>query len=222
MTSVKDSARNRAPRTRRTQSERSDETQKKIIQSALKLLQSKGIRAANLQDIARGAKVTLGAVQHHFPNRQVLMERLIDEVMAPLSRQSELWPSPSITVEKRAHDFVKTCWEMLYGLPSYVAAWSLFYGCKSEPELFSRIDFNRAESDPIFFNRFIECFPEVRLKHADPQALASLIFASLRGIGVFQIFNVDQSEKNSQLNLLANMIIWACQNTAVNPDGTPV
>lgn len=166
--------------------------------------------------------MTLGAVQHHFANRQVLMERLIDEVMSPLSQKSELWPSPALPLEKRAYDFVKTCWDMLYGLPSYVAAWSLFYGCKSEPELFSRIDDNRAKSDPIFFDRFIECFPEVKEKHRDPQAVASLIFASLRGIGVFQVFNVVSTEQNAQLTMLANMIIWACQNTAVNPDGTPV
>ncbi|WP_390622881.1 TetR/AcrR family transcriptional regulator [Ralstonia syzygii] len=161
-------AKTRTPRGRRTQEERSDTTQRKIIQSALKLLQNKGIRAANLQEIARGARVTLGAVQHHFTNRQVLMERLIDEVMAPLSGDGAVWPSRDLPLDERAHEFVRTCWRTLYGSPNYVAAWSLFYGCKAEPELFARIDQSRAEADPVFFERFIEYFPEIAAVHEKP------------------------------------------------------
>ncbi|MGT2460180.1 TetR/AcrR family transcriptional regulator (plasmid) [Cupriavidus basilensis] len=204
-------AKPRAVRPRRTQEERSDATQRRIIQSALKLLRTKGIRAANLQEIARGAKVTLGAVQHHFTNRQILMERLIDEVMEPLSSKGAVWPSLDLPFEERAHRFVRTCWDVLYGAPSYVAAWALFYGCKAEPELFSKIDQSRAHSDPIFFERFIECFPEIRAAHENPRELASLVFATLRGMGVFQLFNVEAVELDGQLNMLTKVIVWAGQ-----------
>lgn len=209
------SAKTRTP-TRRTQEERRDTTQRKIVQSALKLLRTKGIRAANLQEIARGAKVTLGAVQHHFGNRQVLMERLIEEVMKPLSSQGAVWPSAELPFEERAHQFVRTCWDVLYGSPSYVAAWALFYGCKAEPELFSKIDQSRADSDPVFFERFIECFPEIRAAHENPRELASLVFATLRGMGVFRLFNVDAAEYEGQLNMLTKVIVWAGQPGAGN------
>ncbi|MHA6848639.1 TetR/AcrR family transcriptional regulator [Ralstonia syzygii] len=207
-------AKTRTPRGRRTQEERSDTTQRKIIQSALKLLQNKGIRAANLQEIARGARVTLGAVQHHFTNRQVLMERLIDEVMAPLSGDGAVWPSRDLPLDERAHEFVRTCWRTLYGSPNYVAAWSLFYGCKAEPELFARIDQSRAEADPVFFERFIEYFPEIAAVHENPRELASLVFATLRGMGVFQLFNVDSAEVEGQLNMLTKVIVWAGKSGA--------
>ncbi|WP_347615055.1 TetR/AcrR family transcriptional regulator, partial [Comamonas thiooxydans] len=77
---------------RRTQAERSQTTQRKIIKSAIRLLQKVGFQQTNLQEIARGAKVTLGAVQHQFGSRQALMEQVVDEIMAPLAAAGAGWP----------------------------------------------------------------------------------------------------------------------------------
>ncbi|QCP49610.1 TetR/AcrR family transcriptional regulator [Trinickia violacea] len=194
---------------RRTQEERSDATRRRIIQSAMRLLYKKGFRATNLQDIARGARVTLGALQHHFASRQVLMERLIDEVMAPLSDDGVVWPPLDLPLEKRAREFVRLAWQTIYGVPSYVAAWSLFFGCKSSPELFARIDANRARSDPIFFARFVTCFPEIEAQHANPQQFAGFVFASLRGMAMFDLFDVAQEEIDGQLDVLVQIIVQA-------------
>jgi AcrR family transcriptional regulator len=200
---------------RRTQEERSDATRRKIIQSAMRLLQKKGFRAANLQDIARGAKVTLGALQHHFSSRQILMERLIDEVMAPLSDDGVVWPPLELPLEKRAGEFVRLAWETIYGVPGYVAAWSLYFGCKSSPELFARIDANRASSDPVFFARFLSCFPEIGAQHPNPQQFAGFVFASLRGVGMFSLFDVAQSETDGQLEVLVSVIVQAGQSRRI-------
>lgn len=199
----------RQPVRRRTQEERSDATRRRIIQSAMRLLHKKGFRATNLQDIARGARVTLGALQHHFASRQVLMERLIDEVMAPLSDDGVVWPPLDLPLESRAREFVRLAWETIYGVPSYVAAWSLYFGCKSSPELFARIDAHRASSDPVFFARFISCFPEIEAQHPNPQQFAGFVFASLRGIGMFSLFDVAAEETNGQLDVLVSVIVQA-------------
>ena len=134
MNTVSKAISSRKPVARQTQEERSDATRRRIVQSAMRLLHKKGFRGANLQEIARGARVTLGAVQHHFSNRQVLMERLIDEVMAPLSDDVVVWPvwhSGALSLEERARAFVRVAWETIYGVPSYVAAWSLFFWMQS-------------------------------------------------------------------------------------------
>ena len=175
----------------------------------MRLLYKKGFRATNLQDIARGARVTLGALQHHFASRQVLMERLIDEVMAPLSDDGVVWPPLDLPLEKRAREFVRLAWQTIYGVPSYVAAWSLFFGCKSSPELFARIDANRARSDPIFFARFVTCFPEIEARHPNPQQFAGFVFAGLRGMGMFDLFDVAREEIDGQLDVLVQIIVQA-------------
>ncbi|AKJ68397.1 hypothetical protein PATSB16_24090 [Pandoraea thiooxydans] len=194
---------------RRTQEQRSDTTRQQIIQSALTLLREKGVRGANLQEIARGAQVTLGALQHHFPNRQILMERLIDEVMSPLSDQGAVWPSASLPLAQRASAFVRTAWQTMYGIPSYVAAWSLFFGCKASPELFERINANRVRADPEFFRRFLEHFPEIAAYHPNPEQFGGFVFASLRGMGIFNLFPISKKEIDGQLNILVQVIVQA-------------
>jgi AcrR family transcriptional regulator len=175
----------------------------------MRLLHKKGFKATNLQEIANGARVTLGALQHHFANRQVLMERLIDEVMAPLSDDGVVWPNPELPLDERAREFVRLAWETIYGVPSYVAAWSLFFGCKASPELFARIDATRAQSDPVFFAKFISCFPEIEAQHRKPQEFAGYVFATLRGMGLFFLFDVGKEETQGQLDVLADVIVQA-------------
>jgi AcrR family transcriptional regulator len=173
------------------------------------LLHKKGFKATNLQEIANGARVTLGALQHHFANRQVLMERLIDEVMAPLSDDGVVWPNPELPLDERAREFVRLAWETIYGVPSYVAAWSLFFGCKASPELFARIDATRAQSDPVFFAKFVSCFPEIEAQHPKPQDFAGFVFATLRGMGLFYLFDVGKVETQGQLSVLVDVIVQA-------------
>lgn len=197
------------PPGRRSQEARSDATQKRIIASAMRLLEKKGFKAANLTDIARGAKVTLGALQHHFASRQALMERLIDEVMAPLRDHGEVWPDPALPIGQRAEAFVQRAWETMYGAPKYIAAWSLFFGCKASPDLFARIDTARKHSDPVYFERFLSFFPEVSAHHPAPHHFASFVFTSLRGMGVFNLFEVDPDEVSGQLAVLSQCIAQA-------------
>ncbi|MEP6501713.1 MAG: TetR/AcrR family transcriptional regulator [Betaproteobacteria bacterium] len=196
----------RSKRAPKTQAERSDSTQRRIVESAMKLIYKEGFQKANLQNIAQGAKVTLGALQHHFGNRQALMERVVNDVMAPLGDHGAVWPDASLPLDQRAREFVQKAWENIYGPPSYVAAWALFFGCKATVALFKRIDARRAADDPIFFARFLELFPEIGKHHKHPEAFAAMVFATLRGIAVFKLFSVSAESVEQQLACLADLI----------------
>ena len=60
-------------RQRISQTERVENTQRKLIDAALQLLHEEGFKVATLQAIARKAQVSLGALQHHFKTRDALM-----------------------------------------------------------------------------------------------------------------------------------------------------
>ncbi|MFM0013822.1 hypothetical protein PQR46_25480 [Paraburkholderia sediminicola] len=137
------------------------------------------------------------------------MERLIDEVMEPLSDDGVVWPPATLPLDERAREFVRLAWQTIYGVPSYVAAWNLFFGCKASPELFERIDATRARSDPVFFSRFITCFPEIEKNHPAPEQFAGFVFATLRGMGLFGLFDVAQAETDGQLEVLVQIIVQA-------------
>ncbi|MGE4593323.1 TetR/AcrR family transcriptional regulator [Alcaligenes sp.] len=198
---------------RRSQAERSEAAQRKIIASALRLLQRVGFHRTLLTDIARGAKISLGSLQHHFGSRQVLMERIVDEVMAPLAPVGAAWPknAADLPLEERANEFVRLVWERVYAPPSYVAAWSLFFGCKATP-LFKRIDQHRAEQDPLYFAQFVEVFPEISQRHPQPHHFAAVVFAALRGLAVMRLFKIDEEATAQDLQIISQMIVRAGSN----------
>lgn len=203
----------RAAPKRRRQSERSEASQRKIIKSALQLLEKVGFQQTNLQLIARGARMTLGALQHQFGTRQALMERVVDEVMAPLADLGAVWPTDArlLPLEQRARQFVELAWERVYGPPSYVAAWSMFFGSKMTPKLFKRINEYRERSDPKFFKHFAAIFPEVNKHYPQAEQFAAVVFATLRGIAILRLFDVAESDTKAQLEVLVSMIVQAGQ-----------
>ncbi|TGN99180.1 TetR/AcrR family transcriptional regulator [Burkholderia sp. USMB20] len=209
---------------RRTQAERSETTQRKVIASAIRLLQKVGFQETNLQEIARGAKVTLGAVQHQFGTRTALMERVVDEVMQPLGELGAVWPDEGLQfpLEERASRFVHSAWDSVYGPPSYVAAWSLFFGCKTSPQLFKRINEHRAKHDPSFFAHFVAVFPEIARTHPEPEQFAAVIFAALRGLSIMRLFETNEEATEKQLQVVVQMIVDAGKSGVAsnNTDGT--
>jgi AcrR family transcriptional regulator len=202
-----------ARRSRTPQSERVEATQRKIIDSALTLLRDGGVKAATLQAIARGAEVSLGAVQHHFESRDALMERLVEEVMEPLGDQGSVWPDKSLLLQERAEQFVQRAWLHIFGTPNYPVAWNLFFGCKSIPTLFERVSRKRRLVDQGFYDQFLATFPELK-QHPHPQGVAALVFDSLRGAGVQELFAVDAAEKEGTLQVLADFIVQAAGRAA--------
>jgi AcrR family transcriptional regulator len=203
-------------RTRIPQNERIEATQRKIIESAQRLLREEGFKSATLQAIARGANVSLGALQHHFESRDALMERLVDEAMAPLSDHGGVWPDQTLPLRERAEVFVEQAWTRIFGATSYLTAWSLFFGCKATPSIFSRIDAKRANEDKQFFSRFQESFPELKEHHPHPNAFTASVFSTLRGLGVFELFDVPASEKHEELQALVETIVRACSPSAID------
>lgn len=197
---------------RRPQQERSRTTQRKIIQSAINILQQQGYHHTRLQDIAQGAQLTLGALQHQFGNRQVLMEQVVDEVMAPLGRLTEGWSIDALQLPltQRAEDFIRSAWDNVYGTPRYLAAWSMFFGAH-QTTLFERIEAHRAVHDPIYNAHFVDTFPEIVAHHPQPAQLAEIIFASLRGMAVMRLFERQPEDLDIRLGLLAEQIVRAGQ-----------
>ncbi len=64
--------------------EDADVTRQHLLQSALRVFSDKGFAATRLEDIAKAADVTRGAIYHHFGNKQELFIALFKERMDPV------------------------------------------------------------------------------------------------------------------------------------------
>ena len=79
-----------APILRRTQAERRDESQRRLLEAAAALIQERGMAAATFENIGVRAGYSRGLATQHFGSKQGLIEALIDispSPSAPENRQ---------------------------------------------------------------------------------------------------------------------------------------
>lgn len=74
---------------RRTQAERSDEMRQRLIEASAIVLRRKGYAGLRTDEVARVAKVSRGALQHHFPSKDSLVVATAEHLLtASLTRGS--------------------------------------------------------------------------------------------------------------------------------------
>ena len=73
---------------RRTKEE-AEQTRKRIMQAAVRTFHRRGIARTTLEQVARAARVTRGAIYWHFSGKQALLRAIRDEVSLPLVDQSD-------------------------------------------------------------------------------------------------------------------------------------
>lgn len=75
------------PPRRRTQAERSDEMQQRLVEAAATVLRKKGYAGLRTDEVARAAKVSRGALQHHYPSKDSLVVATAEHLLrASLTR----------------------------------------------------------------------------------------------------------------------------------------
>ena len=77
-----------ATKKRRTQKERSDTTTGEILEAARGLFATDGYQATSLDDIAKAAKVTKGAIYHHFSGKEALFRAVFEREERRLAERS--------------------------------------------------------------------------------------------------------------------------------------
>lgn len=81
---------NTVPRkTRRTQDERSSETQRRILDAAFEVLREKGYHNFTTYDVAARAGVSRGAQLHHFPSKNDLIAAAMEHVLNQSAARSK-------------------------------------------------------------------------------------------------------------------------------------
>ncbi|MCU1349366.1 MAG: uncharacterized protein JWO56_2396 [Acidobacteria bacterium] len=59
--------------------QKSERSRRQVLDAALDLFSHQGYRGTTLREIAEGAKVSVGNVYHHFPEKEAIFKTLLDE-----------------------------------------------------------------------------------------------------------------------------------------------
>jgi AcrR family transcriptional regulator len=119
---------------RRTQAERSSATRERIIRATLDLLHLHGYSAASTIAVARHAGLSLGALQHQFPTKALLMASVARRFAARrfLVYRSAI-KGATLGIE-RFEALTKASWSMI-GTKELAASMEIELAMRNDPEL---------------------------------------------------------------------------------------
>jgi AcrR family transcriptional regulator len=96
----------------------SESTRKALVDSAITLFTKQGYAATSLDAVARRARVTKGALYHHFSGKQALFEAAFDLVeQAAVGRLSEVLAGAGTPWERAIHGvevYIQSCLDPSY------------------------------------------------------------------------------------------------------------
>lgn len=103
-------------------------TRNRILDSAVEVFSRKGVSQTSLNDVAREARVTRGAIYWHFSNKLAMFEAMIQRLVCPLminasDRATRMAANPSRFIEEVVEEF----FGKMLSDPSFVKVFEIFW-----------------------------------------------------------------------------------------------
>lgn len=105
----------RAERKRRTQEERSAETQRRLIEATLDALHENGYARVTTSEIAERAGVSRGALLHHYATKEELVTVSVEKQLQDSTAEIRSWLARVRSGDLKLDDFLDHLWEMYSG-----------------------------------------------------------------------------------------------------------
>jgi len=157
------------------------ETHKKILMAATELFARQGYHKTTITDIAQAVNLTSGAVFHHFPSKESLLEAVVDwlsrgiEIYSQHLKQAE---KGSLAVAKGVVDIMCEHFHRQPEATICLAALATEFAGSSHPME------NRLKG---VYQDFIEAFSRILQNHpkvTDSRAAATALIGAVQGIAV--------------------------------------
>jgi AcrR family transcriptional regulator len=187
---------------RRTNAERSAATRAKLIEAAVQSLHKFGYAATTTILVAKRAKVSRGAMLHHFPNKIDLVLAAA-KYAADYQRSSHRRKLRDIAAGRdRFLAITEVSWETARE-PSAVALLEIMIASRSDKALRTRFAPLAAELEQSTREAVWDCAKETGIKdRATIDAMVHLHTAAMRGLSIQDIFASNGSNSDPAFKLL--------------------
>lgn len=193
---------------------KSAQTRTRLLTAAEEILLSRGHGQLSIHEVARVARMTTGAVQHHFGSKAALMMEALAHLVTKLSESADFWPPAHWTKRRRAEHFVAQAWAQLYSQPRFSVAWSAYLAVRDDRMLTEHIKARRSELGQTLAGHMCTSFPELAMQ-AQGAARMQFILSSLRGLGLLTPFT-DASAIQPQLRVLSETLLLFLNDVETN------
>ena len=155
---VRDSVAVARPKPRRTQAQRSADTQDALLNAAVECLIDLGYRGTTTTEVARRAGVSLGAMLHHFPTKADLLAAAVAHVMRRRQKEFQEAIVHLRGATQRLDAAIGLLWEGISG-PTFLAWVELWVGARTDPDLTEALREMDDEYDRVNQTLLRELFP---------------------------------------------------------------
>jgi AcrR family transcriptional regulator len=191
-TDGKSPARSIRPVRHRRPQRRSSETQQKLIDAAIQLLQESGFSRLTLTDVARRAGLTSGAIQHHFSSRRALIRSVVESLYPVLHIVVDHVAAADRSVPDRINRLIDVYWS-IYGRSEYLVFWELVFGTRQLPELRDYLRSLQKELVAGAVADIVRLFPDIGMRPRRAKQLFVFITCQLRGLALLSLFEEAQA-----------------------------
>ncbi|MBL8265265.1 TetR/AcrR family transcriptional regulator [Steroidobacter sp.] len=175
-----------APRQRRTQAERSTQTRQKLLDAAIQLAHESGFSRLTINDVAKRAGLTSGAVQHHFFSSRELL-RAVAEAVYPIFQLSLDETAHTKSLQRRLDQIIDIYWSM-YRSPEYLVFWDLLFGTRGNAELREVLATMQKDVVARAVADLSRAFADIGLRRTAAFNLWTFVTSQMRGLALLAIF----------------------------------
>ena len=193
------------PLIRRRQIDRSTETKALLIEAAIECLRSAGFSGASTAAIARRARVTTGALHHHFSTKDDLMIGVLDHCNTRVGERLQLAEPTERTADIDMPGLVQHLWEV-YGDPEYWAIWEIIIGTRADDEFHRRIIAHRLQTMRSLLYPWVEHRGFAERNKPAVIDLFEFMLIAIRGLSLERFLDKDPVYFKRHLDLLAELV----------------
>jgi AcrR family transcriptional regulator len=205
---------------RRSQMERTVETQSVLVQATVRLLATAGFAKTTTQSIAKEAGVTTGALHHHFPTKDDLMLAVLDQSAITVEAKLQSQSIAPFAGKASIREIVDHLWQ-IYGQAEYWAVWEIIIGTRVDAELHQRILEHRAQSMANVVQPFLKRIESLTGSAEQGVEIFEFMLITIRGLSLERFMDKDAAYFDRHLSMLADFVSFRLQETGQTAETPP-
>lgn len=190
---------------RRSNAQRSAQTRTQLIEGAIRSLRELGFARTTTATICRRARVTTGALHHHFATKEDLLFAVLDRLSQDVAGQLEGFLGFADPVAVEAERAVRRLWSV-YGGGRYRAVWEITIGFSNEPRLRAAMTRQRNAATEALIERLARELGLARKERHEFAGALRFALIAIRGLFLDTFLDFDRPHFEQQLGLIAQAV----------------